>query len=962
MSFNKFWGAAVLFLCLSSAWAQSSGQRLGLLFPDEQQRLKAVKAAPSGQDPALEEPASLVFEDRVNEKSIRDLLLKLSMGLPNGEKLTIEQENNATPKNINDSLSADTLKEQKKERKIDGEIQLFGYDIFQKTPTTFAPVENIPVPGDYIIGPGDTFKVQIFGPVDVEYSLVVTRDGRILVPEIGDLQVGGLTFEEAKHIINEKAIKLRIGVKTAITLSNLQTIQITVVGEVEKPGLYTISGLSSFINSIISTGGVKQTGSLRNIQLKRSQRVVATVDMYDVLIKGHSKENVYMRHGDVIVVPPIGRTTGIAGEVVRPAIYELKNEQNMRDLIGLAGGLLATAAPKKAQIKRINRGTDRFELIQVDLNKGGSDQRILNGDVVRIYPVNTKIDNAIILKGNVLEPGSSEWKKGLKFADLVTEDNLRLNTDLSVAAIVRESNTDKTKEIIYVNLGRELKNKSKSTPLESRDEIIIFSTHDPRSNVLGDVVQQFKLQATATKLPNTVELKGSFKHDGIYPLQKNSRLLDLVEISGGLQAGTDRKYALLFRRNPADGTYAPFQLKLQEALTNAASEHNPIIRPLDRIYIFDNQINRSDLLRPEIDLIVKQASAKSPSNIVEIKGPVFHPGRYPLTAGMDIQALVDAAGGMREPAFTEYATLTRDRLLQDQYSTTSNLIVNLENPNAEYNLQSRLQANDYLVVREKPEWNRTGDTVTITGEVRYPGTYKIGKRESICAFVKRVGGFNDDAYLFGTVFLRESVRRREQEAMTKLFNEMDDLLAEVHLSPGYDKDKKLPVNKETYDIYKVIKSLKPAKAVGRMVVDMKKAAKDCNPEFDFVLQDMDKIHVPTYMDEVSVVGQVYMPSSHQYRKDRGALDYINLSGGTKELAQREHAFVIQANGEVISVRSSASTWGWLSSPKNFHTTPGSTIVVPLSVDRINGREFSQSWIDMIYKLSISAASTAFLFN
>lgn len=200
---------------------------------------------------------------------------------------------------------------------------------------------------------------------------------------------------------------------------------------------------------------------------------------------------------------------------------------------------------------------------------------------------------------------------------------------------------------------------------------------------------------------------------------------------------------------------------------------------------------------------------------------------------------------------------------------------------SEFNLATRLQAGDFLVIREKPEWNKSSQTVTITGEVKFPGTYKIAKESTSVASYGGVGGFNEDAYLFGTVFLRESVRKREREAMDKIFNELDDLLAEVHLSPGYDKDKKMPVNKETYDIYKVIKSLKPNKAAGRMVVDMNKSAKECDPDFDFVLQDMDRIHVPAYIDEVSVVGQVYMPSSHQYRKDRATMDYINLSGGTK---------------------------------------------------------------------------------
>ena len=958
----KYLCALLLFVHLGVAMAQSSSQRMGLLFPDEQQRLNAVKAAPSGQDEALEAPASPIFEDKPNDKSIRDFLIRLSQGLPAGEKLSMEADGNSTPKNINQALSADTLKEQKKERKIDGEIQLFGYDIFQKTPTTFAPVENIPVPNDYIIGPGDTFKVQIFGPVDVEYSLVVTRDGRILVPEIGDIQVGGMTFEEAKYTINEKSIKLRIGVKTAITLSNLQTIQITLVGEVEKPGIYTVSGLSSLINTIISTGGVKQTGSLRNIQLRRSQRIISVVDMYDVIIKGHNKDNVYLRHGDVIVVPPIGRTAGIAGEVVRPAIYELKNEQNIRDIINLSGGLLATAAPKKAQLKRVNRGSDRFELIQVDLTRGGHEQKIANGDVLRIYPVNSKIENAIILKGNILEPGSAEWKPGIRFYDLINEENIRLNTDMDTAAIVRENNFDKTKEIIYINLQKEMDSRTSSIELEARDEIIVFSTHDSRSNILADVVQQFKLQSTANKPPNTVELKGFFKHNGVFPLQKNTRLSDLIKISGGLQIGTDRNYALLFRRNNLDGSYTPLHIKLSETLTNPQSDHNPIIQPLDRVYFFDFQIDRDQMLKPEIEAIIKQAKADQPSKVVEIKGPVFQPGRYPMTAGMNIQALIDAAGGMKEQAYTESATLTRDNLIQQQYSKISSFNVRMLDSDSEFNLATRLQAGDFLVIREKPEWNKSSQTVTITGEVKFPGTYKIAKRETICSFIRRVGGFNEDAYLFGTVFLRESVRKREQEAMDKIFNELDDLLAEVHLSPGYDKDKKMPVNKETYDIYKVIKSLKPNKAAGRMVVDMNKSAKECDPDFDFVLQDMDRIHVPAYIDEVSVVGQVYMPSSHQYRKDRATMDYINLSGGTKELAQREHAFVIQANGEVISLRSQVSTWGWLSTPRNVHTTPGSTVVVPMSVDRINGREFAQSWIDMVYKLSISAASMAFLFN
>jgi protein involved in polysaccharide export with SLBB domain len=273
-----------------------------------------------------------------------------------------------------------------------------------------------------------------------------------------------------------------------------------------------------------------------------------------------------------------------------------------------------------------------------------------------------------------------------------------------------------------------------------------------------------------------------------------------------------------------------------------------------------------------------------------------------------------------------------------------------------------LQPYDQLIVRRKPEWIDTPKYVTVEGEVIHPGRYRVDKRETLCGLMTRIGGFTEDAYLFGTAFFRESVRQREQRALDRLMEQMDDLLAEVHMSPGFNKAEKLPSNQGTNDTFQVIKQLKPAKALGRLVIDMESAVVECSETADLVLEDGDRIVVPKYLDEVSVAGQVYFPTSHKFQSDRAALDYINLSGGTKELAQREHAYVVQANGEVMTVRSRASTWGWLGSPSNVNVTPGSTIVVPLSVDRINGREFTQSWLDMFYKLTVSMASIDFLFT
>jgi len=349
--------------------------------------------------------------------------------------------------------------------------------------------------------------------------------------------------------------------------------------------------------------------------------------------------------------------------------------------------------------------------------------------------------------------------------------------------------------------------------------------------------------------------------------------------------------------------------------------------------------------------------------MVKISGAVKSSGTYPLTAGMRVENLLIAAGGLKEQAFNTEATLARRSLIENEFSRVDQYDVALtERQTLSEDLSTILLPNDHLVIRQKPEWISDHKQVTIEGEVLYPGTYTVDKRETMCGLVQRAGGFTEDAYLFGTVFTRESVRRREQEALDRMMGELDDLLADVHLSPGYQKQDKQPENNGAEETFEIIKQLAPKKAVGRLVVDMENAVQNCTEGTDVVLEAGDRIFVPKYQDEVSVVGQVYFPTSHKFRPDRATLDYINLSGGMKELAQHEHAFVVQANGEVMSVRSKASSWGWLGSASNVKVTPGSTIYVPLSVDRINGREFTQTWVDLFYKLTLYASGVSYLFK
>lgn len=934
----------------AQSWAQGIDpigySRAGVLLPQDVQLSNAVQAAARVQDAPLEEPA-------------------VGLTLPNDMLMVTEQEPSEIEQDVQEALDPVTLEERIQQQVVQRDIEQFGYDIFSLTPTTFAPVESIPVPPDYSIGPGDTFVIRVFGAIDVEYRLVVTRDGSLLVPEIGELQLAGLTFSEAKTLISNEIASARVGAKAIVTLAELHTLQVLMVGEVPRPGTYTISGLSTLLNTLITTGGVKRSGSLRNIQVRREGNIIATLDIYNILLQGYDKDNVHLRQGDIVFVPPIGPTVGIAGEVNRPAIYEIKNEQTVDQVLALAGGLQAAAAKQKTHIERIAE-TGSKTLVAADLTKAGGQIRIKNGDMIRIFPVLNKMEDVVLLGGHVLEPGGYEWRDNMRLSDLLKDERaLRQGVDYSTGIIIRESAKTKRTSAIYFNLGLAMQRPASTydPKLQARDEVIIFDTNSTRSNIVQSAVKKIMAQSTPDTPPSIYELAGALRHNGTYPLQQGTRLLDSLIIGGDIQPGTDLSYALLVRKDPLSEHIEFIQLDLNKARRQPVGDHNPILQAEDKIYLFDNTTDRAGLIAGDIEKLRKQTRYGEFAPVVTLSGKAKFPGNFPLIAGMRLKDLITAGGGLTEDAYGRAVSLSRRELIDGEFSVVDHADVKLMDMAEDgYDANMILQPYDFILLREKPEWFNTPRMVSIEGEVLYPGSYQVQKGETLCSLVRRAGGFTENAYLFGAVFTRESVRKREQDALDRIFDELDDRLMDVHLSPGYSKDTKLPITKGATDTLRVYQQLKRQKAAGRMVVDVEGAVNQCLETPDFALEDGDRLIVPRYKEEVSVVGQVYYPSSHMYRNDRAVFDYINLSGGMREFAQHEHVFIVQANGEVISTRSALSTWGWALQSKNLVVTPGSTIYVPLSIDRINGREFAQSWADLVYKISISAASLDFLFN
>jgi polysaccharide biosynthesis/export protein len=289
-------------------------------------------------------------------------------------------------------------------------LKPFGYDLFDHGVSTFAPVTNVPVPSSYIVGPGDELDVQLYGSQNRSLRLVVARDGHINLPELGPINVGGQTFEQMKSEIEARVQRQMIGVHASVSMGDTRSIRVFVVGEAKFPGSYTVSGLATITSALYSAGGAKVAGSLRNIQLKRNGALVRQLDLYDLLIRGDTTDDAKLLQGDVITIPAVGPTVSIDGEVRRPAIYEIKNESTVADLLNLAGGLTPEADRSNAMLTRIDADQHRI-VVPVDLTAGASTEALRNGDLVRVMRLRPTLDSGVVVQGYLYTPGAFAYRR-----------------------------------------------------------------------------------------------------------------------------------------------------------------------------------------------------------------------------------------------------------------------------------------------------------------------------------------------------------------------------------------------------------------------------------------------------------------------------------------------------------------------------------------------------------------------
>ncbi|PLA75561.1 hypothetical protein CYQ88_00930 [Hydrogenovibrio sp. SC-1] len=827
-------------------------------------------------------------------------------------------------------------------------LPVFGASLFAGNPTTFAPVNDIPIPTDYILGPGDQLKIQLFGNKSAEYQLVIDRNGSVALPEIGPVSLAGLSFSDAVSVLKKEIDKLGIGVSSSVTLGQLRSFRVFVMGESRNPGSYLVSGMATLTHALYVSGGISDIGSFRDIQLKRQGKLIASLDLYDLLISGNSKQDVRLQPGDTVFIPVRSRSVSISGEVKRPAIYELKSEKKVADLIDLAGGLTHEAMKQKAKLTRLNK--DGFSVIS-DLNltlKKDLNITLKDGDAISVSQGNQTFERYVSLSGQVYRDGLFAWSPKMTVLDLLPNIKaFKRQADLNYVLILRQMAPGEPMTVQTFSWQAIASGQASDLPLNSNDQVIVLSQQagEARRSALNEVVSILREQSSLGEPPAIVTIKGGVKFAGTYPLQENTHLASFIESIGGLRLNVDRDYGLIKRKRPETGEAYFEQFKLDQA-------KRLVLQPEDLVLLFDHDKNdRSGIIEAELGDLYSQSRKGEPPLVAGVTGVVKFPGKFPINDRGRVADILLAAGGLTEKTLSTEAELFRYRIENGEKRVSDRLMFNpqlaLQN-NEQHNLL--LQPYDEINLKPIAQWNETSVSVTVKGEVRYPGVYRINPGDTMQDLLKRVGGFTEWAEPKNVVFTRENLKQREAMEMQQMANDLEKnllmgLKADAGLIKG-DSQSILALGQS------LISRLKSTPALGRLVVTLDRNdpvgyASTLNME----LREGDVLYVPKRSYEVLVTGEVARAASLVYQPNMSVSEYLGRSGGATKRADNDSIYIVHGDGSVERFAD-----GWFDSALSTTVLPGDTIVVPLDIERMNPLVSWTSISSILANFALTAAT------
>ena len=769
-------------------------------------------------------------------------------------------------------------------------IKRYGLALFDKEVSTFAPTDDASVPGDYRMGAGDNLVVQLYGTENNQYDLQVTRDGEINVPKLAPIAIAGLTYEDARDLIQSRVVEQLLGAQATISMGRLRAINIFMAGEVVVPGAYSVSALTTVTQALFQGGGIGDIGSLRNIQVKRNGATATTFDLYQLLLKGDASSDLRLQSGDVVFVPPHDGVVTVEGAVKRPMLYEFLEGESIADAVAMAGGLNSDAYDSAIAVVSKAAGKSLPGAKNIDLNDpSDASVQLRNGDQVRVPESTDNLQNAITLEGAVVRPGVYGWVKGQRVTDVITSvaSDLKPYADLGYTLIVRQKNEQLDIEVLPVDLLSALNDPDSDANVLTapRDKIVVFG------------------------------------------------LSSVTDISS-LDTDTDNDTDFDFDFDSATDTLTD---------TNTAADVDAVVDS-DADADFDDEITsvqRLALLEPIIEKLKSQARSGEPVQIVSISGAVKAPGDYPLGSQDTVANLVSAAGGLKGSVYLNSAELRSLYLEQNGRMSSRYRDLNLTSEIASPSLV--LQSRDHLFVRELPEWNPTS-SITLEGEVRFPGEYRIGKLETLSDVINRAGGLTQPAFQNGAVFTRKSISELEA-TRSKQFAQ--SIIRDFASSQLTKEDNAISIT----EVQAIAEILQDYEGAGRLLVDIE-AAMSGDALADLTLEDGDVLMIPTLVSTVTVVGEVRRPGTHTLQPGMDLNDYLGLSAGMTARADEKELYVVKANGSVFRPTKSLFRFAGGNDALN----AGDTIVVPVDAGYTDNLTLWREVTQVIFNSTAGLAS------
>ena len=774
----------------------------------------------------------------------------------------------------------------------------FGLAVFRdSTPSNqFIPMD-LPVGPNYVLGPGDELSIDLWGSVSTRLFRVVDRTGRVALPEVGPVEVSGQTLGQVQRTMQQLLRTQFRNISVDVSVARLRTVRVYVVGDVERPGAYDVSSLSTPLNAEFAAGGPTRNGSMRVVQHWRDGKLLQTVDIYDLLLHGVTSNIIPLSDGDTVRIPIVGPQVTVEGMVRRPDIYELRKEDNLARVIALAGGILPAATLKHIEVQRLVAHQKRT-MLSLNIPDTASPAmverqlaafRVQNGDIVHVFPMAPYNQDAIYLEGHVLRPGKYAYQPGMRVTNLIRSYQALLPQPSNYAEIVRLQPPDFHPVVESFNLAEALKDPASAPKLDPMDTVRIFSRYD-----FQDVP--------------TVSVGGAVRQPGLYRTSGRVHLRDALELAGGVSPDANMGSVQVFHYLPNS--------QMQVISVNLAK-------------VMANDPRDNFLLGSRDTVLVHQNLARSDPATVYVEGEVAHPGRYPLAVNMRVSDLIRVAGGLRRSADRKDADLTRyDWLGQGQISGKHVEIALAKALDDKPSADLTLRNGDVLTVRQVEGWDNLGASVEIRGEVKHPGRYGIKPGETLSSVLEQAGGFTSQAYPYGALLERNDVRQIQMRSYENLIERLRESQNNVQmkLQTVTDQDQKLALQAGYEQGQTTLHTLVDNPPIGRVVIHISRNIRHWarSPE-DIEMRAGDVLIIPKRPSSIMVEGQVYSSTAVAFEPGRSAKWYLRQAGGATTLANKKAIFVIRADGSVVGSRGFSLFSG---NPLDATLYPGDTVVVP----------------------------------